>query len=69
MIVAGSGEDLSQKLNVNLELEQKARLGPGYDKEAVVLDRCVPCSDVGLTWKADRDTQDRRSHRHRATRP
>ena len=43
-IVAGCGDDLdwqSQKLNEKLELVQKARLGPGYDSEATVLNRCV----------------------------
>ena len=43
-VVAGCGEDLdglSQKLNETLELMQKARLGPGYDIEATVLNRCV----------------------------
>ena len=43
-IVAGCGDDhdwLSQKLNEKLELVQKARLGPGYDSEGTVLNRCV----------------------------
>ena len=43
-IVAGDGDDLdwlSQKLNEKLELVQKARLGPGYNSEATVLNRCV----------------------------
>ena len=56
VIVAGCGEDLdwlSQKLNEMLELVQKARLGPGYDNEATVLNRCVAYSDSGLTWEAD----------------
>ena len=51
-IVAGDGDDLdwlSQKLNEKLELVQKARLGPGYDCEATVLNRCVTYSDSGLT--------------------
>ena len=30
-----------KKLNEKLELVQKARLGPGYDSEATVLNRCV----------------------------
>ena len=41
-IVAGDGDDfdrLSLKLNEKLELVQKARLGPGYDSEATVLNR------------------------------
>ena len=43
-IVAGCGDDLdwlSQKRNEKLELVQKARLGPGYDSDATVLNRCV----------------------------
>ena len=55
-IVAGCGDDLdwlSKKLNEKLELVQKARLGPGYDSEAIVLNRCVTYSDSGLTWEAD----------------
>ena len=44
---------LSQKLGEKLELVQKARMGPGYDSEATVLNRCVMCSDSGLTWEAD----------------
>ena len=55
-IVAGDGDDLDwlfQKLNEKLELVQKARLGPGYDSEATVLNRCVTKSDSGLTWEAD----------------
>ena len=55
-IVAGDGDDLawlSQKLNEKLELVQKARLGPGYDSEATVLNRCVTFSDSGLTWEAE----------------
>ena len=32
---------------------QKARLGPGYDSEATVLNRCVTYSDSGLTWEGD----------------
>ena len=32
---------------------QTARLGPGYDSEATVLNRCVTNSDFGLTWEAD----------------
>ena len=42
-IIAGAGDDLdwlSQKLGEKLELV-KARLGPGYDNEATVLNRCV----------------------------
>ena len=56
-IIAGSGDDLdwlSQKLNGKLKLAQKARLGPGHDREATVLNRCVTHSDSGLTWEADR---------------
>ena len=55
-IVAGDGDDfdwLSQKLNEKVELVQKARLGPGHDSEATALNRCVPFSDLGLTWEAD----------------
>ena len=55
-IVAGNGDDLdwlSQKLNEKLELLQKARVGPGYDSEATVLNRYVTYSDSGLTWEAD----------------
>ena len=55
-IVAGCGDDLdrlSQKLIGKLELVQKARLGPGYDSEATVLNRCVLYNDSGLTWEAD----------------
>ena len=55
-IVAGCGDDLdwlSQTLNEKLELVQKARLGPGYDSEATVLNRCVMHKDSGLTWEAD----------------
>ena len=55
-LVAGDGDDLdwlSQKLNEKLELVQRARLGPGYDSEATVLNRCVTFSDSGLTWEAD----------------
>ena len=55
-IIAGDGDDLdwlSLKLNEKLELVQKARLGPGYDSEATVLNRCVTYSDPGLAWEAD----------------
>ena len=41
-IVAGDGDDLDwllEKLNEKIELVQKARLGPGYDSEATVLNR------------------------------
>ena len=44
VISAGDGDDLdwlSQKLNEKLELVQKAILGPGYDNEATVLNRCA----------------------------
>ena len=54
-IIAGDGDDfdwLSQKLNEQLELVQKARLGLGYDNEATVLNRCVTYSNSGLTWEA-----------------
>ena len=54
-IVAGCGEDLnwlSQKLDENLELVQKARFGLGHNNKAVMLNRCVMFSDTGLTWKA-----------------
>ena len=55
-IVTGCGDDLdwlSQKLNEKPELVQKARLGSVYGSEATVLNRCVVCSDCGLTWEAD----------------
>ena len=55
-IVGGCGDDLdwlSQMRNEKLELVQKARLGPGYDSDATVLNRCVTYSDSGLTWEAD----------------
>ena len=55
-MVAGCGDDLdwlSQKLNEKLELVQKARLEPGYDSEAAVLNRCVIHKDSGLTWEAE----------------
>ena len=44
---------VAQKLNEQLELVQKERLGPRYDSEATVLNRCVTYSDSGLTWEAD----------------
>ena len=53
-IIAGDGDDfdwLSQKLNEKLELVQNARLGPGYDNEATVLNSCVMYSDSGLTTR------------------
>ena len=55
-IVAGDGDDfdwLSLKLNEKLELVQKTRLGPGYDRDATVLNRCVTYSDSELTREAD----------------
>ena len=55
-ILAGRDDDLdwlSQKLNEDLELVQKARLGPDHDSEATGLNRCVTNSDSGLTWEAD----------------
>ena len=55
-IVAGCGDDpdwLSQKLNEKLQLVQKPSLGPGYDSEATVLNRCDVYSDSGLRWEAD----------------
>ena len=55
-IIPGDGDDLdwlSQKLDEKLELVQKARLGPGYDSEATVLNGFVTYSDSGLTWEAD----------------
>ena len=55
-LVVGDGDDfdwLFKKLNEKLELVQKARLGPGYDSEATVWNRCVTYSDSGLTWEAD----------------
>ena len=53
-IVAGCDDLdwLSQRLNEKLEV-QKAGLGPGYDSEATVLNRCVAYNDSGLTWEAD----------------
>ena len=56
LIVVGCGDDLvwlSQKVNEKLELVQRAGLGPAYDSEATVLQRCVTYSDSGLTWEAD----------------
>ena len=53
-IIAGDGDDfdwLSQKLHE--KLVQNARLGPGCDNEATVLNSCVLYSDSGLTWQAD----------------
>ena len=53
-IIAGDGDDfdwLSQKLNEKLDLVQNARLGPGYDGEATVLNSCVMYSDSGLTTR------------------
>ena len=55
-IIAGDGDDLgwsSQKLSEKLELVQKARLGPGHDNKATVLNRCVIFGNAGLTWEAD----------------
>ena len=55
-IVVGCGADLdwlSQTHNEKFELVQKARLGPGHDSEATVLNRCVTYNDSGLTWEAD----------------
>ena len=55
-IIARGCDDLdwrSHKLNRKLELVQKARLGPRYDNEATVLDRCVMYSDSGTTCEAD----------------
>ena len=55
-IVAGCGDDLdwlSRKLNEKLEFVQRARLGPGCDSEATVLNRCVKLIDCALTWEAD----------------
>ena len=55
-IIAGSGDALdwlSHKLNEKLEPVQMARMGPGHDKEATVLNRCVSYRDTGLTWEAD----------------
>ena len=40
-------------MNEQLELVQKARLGPGYDNEATVLNRCVTYGNSGLTWEAE----------------
>ena len=54
--IAASGDDLdpfSQKQKEKLELVQKARLGPGYDREATVRDHCVTYDDSWLTWEAD----------------
>ena len=54
--VAGDDDDLArllQKLNEKLELVPKARLGPDYDSETTVLNRCVTYSDSRLTWEAD----------------
>ena len=43
----------SRNWGEKLDLVQKARLGPGYDSEATVLNRYVTYSDSGLTWEAD----------------
>ena len=54
LIIDGSGDNLdglSQKLNEGLL--NGARLGPGHDREATVLNRCVTNSDSGMTWEAD----------------
>ena len=56
-IVSGDGDDLDwlfQKLNQKLELVQKAGLGPGYDSEATVLNRCVT---LGSRGQLTRDTR------------
>ena len=48
-IIAGDGDDLdwrTQKLNEKLELVQKARLGPGYDKQATT----EPLSNIRQLW-------------------
>ena len=53
-IISGDGDDLdwlSQKLNEKLELVQKARLGPGYDNEATVLNRRVHTATLDLRGK------------------
>ena len=55
-VIAGSGDALdwlSHNLNEKLELVQMARMGPGHDREATVLNRCVSYSDSGMTWEAD----------------
>ena len=49
MVTISSSLDVTEKL----ELVQKARLGPGYDSEATVLNRCVTYSDSGLTREGD----------------
>ena len=41
------------ELKEKLEVVQKARLSPGYDSEASVLNRCVMYNDSRLTWEAD----------------
>ena len=51
LVVIDDLDWLSQKLNEKLELVQKARLGPGHDSEATVLNRCVVFNDSGLTWR------------------
>ena len=50
-IIGGCGKDfdwLSQKLSEKLQLVQISRLGPGYDGEATVLNRCVTYSTATL---------------------
>ena len=49
MVTISSSLDVNEKL----ELVQKARLGPGYDSEATVLNRCVTYSDSGVRREAD----------------
>ena len=71
-IVAGCGDDLdwlSQKLNEKLELVPKARLGPGYDSEATVLNRCVVDDDSGQSWQWQNSDSSRRVHRRAQAAP
>ena len=76
-IIAGSCDDFdwsSKKLNEKLELVQRAILGPGYDSEAAVLNRCVTYSESGMTWgPATREWQcldsSRRAHRRAQVTP
>ena len=75
-IVAGDGDDLDwllHKLNEKHELVQKARLGPGYDSEATVLNRCTATLDSrGKLTRGTRDCQwlslDYRQRDHRRAR-
>ena len=82
-IVAGCGKDfdwLSQKLSEQVELVQISGLGPGYDGEATVLNRCVTylgswpttrrtSSDGAWTSGGASTHEPRRRHAERTTGP